>query len=254
MTTIAITGSASGIGAAVRERFTSEGARVIGVDLRGADVEADLSGPEGRRAAAEAVATLCDGELDRLVVCAGLGPHVEDLGLIASVNYFGSVEVLDALLPCLARGTDSAAVAVCSNSAQFGPFQDHPFVAALLAHDEMRAREIVAGTDGFIAYGGSKHALCRAVRHRASEWGKSGVRLNGIAPGMTETPLLQATREHPVWSAGMEGLDVPLGRPGRPEEIAAVIAFLLGPESGYVHGSILYSDGGNDATFRPDRF
>jgi NAD(P)-dependent dehydrogenase (short-subunit alcohol dehydrogenase family) len=254
MGTVAITGSASGIGAAVRERLASDGDRVIGVDLRDADVEADLASPEGRKRAIGAVRELAGGGIDRLVLCAGLGAHLDDYALIASVNYFGAVEVMDGLLGDLTGRPDASAVVVCSNSAQFVPLDEHPYVVALLDHDEAAAREIVAKENGFVAYAGSKHALCRAVRRRAKAWGEAGVRLNGICPGATETPLLRGSLEHPVWGDAVAGLDIPLGRHAEPAEMAAVVAFLLGPEAGYVHGSVIYADGGNDAAMRPDRF
>ena len=254
MGTALVTGSASGIGAAVRTRLEKDGDRVIGIDLRGAEIEADLSTPEGRQGALQAAREACGGELDRLVCCAGLGSHIDDLALIASVNYFGAIEIVDGMKACLAGRPGAAAVVICSNSAQMGPFQDHPFVNALLAGDEERAREIVAGENGFIAYGGSKHALSRAVRRRASEWGRARVRLNGIAPGPTETPMMDGTREHPVYSKGFEMLEIPLGRLAEPAEMAGLIAFLLGPEASFVHGSIFWADGGIDAVIRPDSF
>jgi NAD(P)-dependent dehydrogenase (short-subunit alcohol dehydrogenase family) len=227
---------------------------VIGVDLCDADVVADLSSPEGRKRAIGAVRELADGGIDRLVLSAGLGAHIEDFARIASVNYFGAVEVMDGLLGDLAGRSEASAVVVCSNSAQFVPLDEHPYILALLDHDEAKACEIVAKENGFVAYAGSKHALCRAVRRRATAWGEAGVRLNGICPGATETPLLRGSLDHPVWGESVAGLDIPLGRHADPAEIAAVVAFLLGPEAGYVHGSVIYADGGNDATMRPDRF
>jgi NAD(P)-dependent dehydrogenase (short-subunit alcohol dehydrogenase family) len=250
----AVTGSASGIGAAIQERLEADGDRVIGVDLYDAEVVTDLSTPEGRQRAVAAVCESAGGALDRLVVCAGLGAHVEDLARIASVNYFGAVDVMDGLLGELAGRPGAAAVAVCSNSAQFAPFDEHPYVLALLDHDEAKAREIVAQENGFVAYSGSKHALCRAVRRRAKPWGEAGVHLNAVCPGATETPLLRGSIEHPVWGPGVAALEIPLGRRAEPSEIAAVIAFLLGPDASYVHGSTVYIDGGNDAVVRPDRF
>jgi NAD(P)-dependent dehydrogenase (short-subunit alcohol dehydrogenase family) len=254
MGTAVVTGSASGIGAAVRERLEKQGDRVIGVDLHDAEVVADLSTAEGRRSAVAGVLEQSEGALDRVVLAAGLGAHVDDIALVASVNYFGAVELLDGLRPALEARSDAAVVVVCSNSAQMGPFQEHPFVLALLDHDEARARELLEQENGFIAYGGSKHALSRAVRRRAPEWGKAGVRLNGIAPGPTRTPLMEGAAVHPIWGKGVEALTVPLGRWAEPAEIAAVIAFLLGPEASYIHGSIVFADGGNDAELRPDGF
>jgi NAD(P)-dependent dehydrogenase (short-subunit alcohol dehydrogenase family) len=253
VTVAAVSGSASGIGAAVRARLEAAGDRVVGIDLRDAEVEADLSSVEGRAAAVEGVREATGGRLDRLVLCAGLGPPVGD-ARIARVNYFGAVALLDGLLPCLRGGPDAAAVVVASNSAQLGPFQDHPVVLALLEGDEEKACDLLADDAGYIAYGGSKHALTRAVRRRAAEWGEAGVRLNAVAPGPTRTPLLEATEGHPVWGQHAHALPVPLGREASADEIARVIAFLLGPDAAYVHGSVLYADGGTDASVRPDRF
>jgi len=254
MGTAAVTGSASGIGAAVRERLEKQGDRVVGVDLHDAEVVADLSTPAGRRSAVEGVLEASGGSLDRLVLAAGLGAHVDDISLVASVNYFGAVELLDGLRPALEGRPGASVVVVCSNSAQMGPFQEHPFVLALLDHDEARAHELLKQENGFIAYGGSKHALSRAVRRRSPEWGKAGIRLNGIAPGPTRTPLMEGAAVHPVWGKGVAALSVPLGRWAEPTEIAATISFLLGSEASYIHGSIVYADGGNDAELRPDGF
>ncbi len=249
-----VTGSASGIGAAVAAGLRKEGFDVIGIDLKGAEIEADLSSHDGRRDAIKAVIGASGGAIDRLVLCAGLGSHLEDLPLIASVNYFGAIELLDGLQGALKRGNEPAAVAISSNSARFGPFDDHPFVLACLEGDESRAREIIAGENGFIAYGGSKHALARALRRRSKTFGADGIRLNGIAPGPTETAMLQSTREHPIYSKGFDALEIPVGRYGTAEEIADFILLMMGPKAAFMHGSIVYLDGGNDAATFPDRF
>jgi len=254
-TTCAITGSASGIGAAIRRRLEADGARVIGVDLRGAEVIADLSSASGRETAVSRVLERCGGRLDRLVLSAGVGAHVRPPSLVAAVNYFGAVETLDGLFAALRAGDSPAALVVCSNSAQMAPLDEHPYVKALLAGDEPEARRVAdAGDSSIVAYLGSKHALGRAVRRRAAEWGRAGVRLNAVAPGPVRTPLLEGDMADPVTGAAIGKLSIPLGRMGEPEEVAELAEFLLGARAAWIHGSIFYIDGGNDAEIRPDRF
>jgi NAD(P)-dependent dehydrogenase (short-subunit alcohol dehydrogenase family) len=166
MGTAVVTGSASGIGKAIRVQLEGQGDRVVGVDLRNAEVEADLSSAEGHKQAVVGALDATGGAIDRLVVAAGLGGHVEDLVALTSVNYFGAVEVLDGLRPAMEGRPGAAAVAICSNSAQLAPLDEHPYVVALLEHDEKQAREL-ASELGPMAYGASKHALTRAMRRRS---------------------------------------------------------------------------------------
>jgi len=255
MSVCAITGSASGIGAAIRRRLEKDGARVIGVDLHDAEVVADLSSKSGRDAAVAGVLARCDGRLDRLVVAAGIGTHVKPPSRLASVNYFGAVDLLDGLFEALRKGTAPAALAVSSSSAQLAPVDESPYVKALLAHDEPEARRLADEIgNSILAYLGSKHAVSRAVRRRAAAWGRAGVRLNAVAPGPVRTPLLQGDMDDPVTGAAVRNFQVPLGRVAEPEEIAELAAFLLGPAGSFIQGSIYYIDGGSDAELRPDRF
>ncbi len=232
-------------------RFERSGARVIGIDLHDAPVTADLSGPEGRAQALSTVTELCGSRLDGLVVCAGLGPQTRPTELIASVNFFGALDVLDGMLRLLVEGEAPAAVAVCSNAASLTP-PHVDLLQLLLDGDEDKASACAAGIDGSTVYGTSKLALTRALRRRAGKWGKAGVRLNAVAPGPVETPLLAGGLADPVLGPLIEALPVPLGRRASAEEIAGAIGFLLDPANGYVHGSVLFVDGGSDALLRPD--
>jgi NAD(P)-dependent dehydrogenase (short-subunit alcohol dehydrogenase family) len=249
--TIVVTGSASGIGAAIRARLEADGAVVVGVDIAEAEVVADLSGADGCTAAISSVTTALGGRLDAVVVCAGLGPHVRPAGRIVGVNYFGAIRVLDGLLGALAAGSNPAAVAISSNSAGITP-RHEGLLAAMEADDEAGAVAIADGLDGATVYGTSKLALARGVRRRAGKWGSAGVRLNAVAPGPSDTPLLAASRADPTLGPLVDALPIPLARRGTPDEIAAVVAFLLAPSSSYVHGSVLLADGGSDALLRPD--
>jgi NAD(P)-dependent dehydrogenase (short-subunit alcohol dehydrogenase family) len=252
MATVAVTGSASGLGAAVSAHLEGQADAVIGVDLRSAEVIADLSGADGRDAAIAGVLDIANGVLDGLVVAAGLGPHLTDRAAIVSVNFFGAVALLDGLRDALGAGTDPAAVAVASNSATVDPTVNAALVDACLARDETHARSQASVLPGNTVYASSKLALARAVRRRAQSWGEAGVRLNAVAPGPVETPLLQASRDDPELGPLVDALPIPLGRTATAGEIADTILFLLSPAAAYVHGSVLFADGGSDALLRPD--
>jgi NAD(P)-dependent dehydrogenase (short-subunit alcohol dehydrogenase family) len=252
---IAVTGSASGIGAAIAARLRRDGDEVIGVDLRGADVIADLSTRQGRATAIAAIAQRAGDALDGVVACAGLGPHVSDHPLIASVNYFGAQELLAALRPLLARAPRPAAVAISSNSTTIAGAES-PLVDLCLAGDEAAVRELAATLPGHTVYAGAKLALTRWLRRVApsAEWAGAGIRLNAVAAGPVQTPLLQGGLDHPIFGPAIRGFPVPTGSHGAPEDIAAAVAFLLGPEARYVCGSVLFVDGGTDALLRGDQY
>ena len=256
MDTAVVTGSASGIGKAVRDLLETDGVRVVGVDLRDAEVIADVSTPAGRSAAVEAAKEAAGDGVHKLVVAAGVGGHVPDGALVARVNYFGALAVLDGMLDAMTGQPGASAVVISSNSAQMPGLvsEDDPFVQAMLSGDEEAAVAAMPKAGAPLAYPLSKHALARAVRRRATDWAKAGVRLNAIAPGTTETPLFRGSADHPVLGKGVEAIPIPLGRPAQPEEIARVIGFLLSDAASYVHGSVMWADGGSDAVLRPDGF
>jgi NAD(P)-dependent dehydrogenase (short-subunit alcohol dehydrogenase family) len=251
MTTI-VTGAASGLGAAVTERLRARGERVVTVDLRDADVAADLGTVAGRVDAVAGALALVDGPLTGLVPCAGLGPQVTDHALIASVNYFGAVAFLDGCVDVLAVGAPAAVVAISSNSTTIDPTVRADLVMAFTSGDEPGARALASELAGNTVYASSKVAIARAVRSRVADWGARGVRVNAVAPGPFMSPLLQQGLDDPTFGPLIEALPVPTGAIGTPAEVAAVIDFLLGPEASYVHGSIVFVDGGIDALLRPD--
>jgi NAD(P)-dependent dehydrogenase (short-subunit alcohol dehydrogenase family) len=249
MGTIVITGSAGGIGLATRARLEAVGHRVIGVDVRDAEVIADLSTAAGRNAMVQGVTVASDGVLDGLV--AGAGISSEDSPLVISINYFGAIATLDGLRPLLAKGTNASAVAVSSNSTTAtldGVVNDA--VDACLDGDEERARSLVG--HGFFGYPTSKLALARWVRRQAptEAWIGAGIRLNAIAPGPIATPMTEPIRDF-VLAMG-DTYPVPIKRLGTADEVAAVLAFLLSPDAGYVVGSVVFVDGGGDAAARAD--
>lgn len=257
MSTIVMSGCATGIGAATRELLESAGHQVIGIDIRDAEIIADLSTAQGRGQALGAVRAQCGERLDGLVLCAGLGAQTAAVGKVVSVNYFGALDLLDGLLPLLQKGQSSSAVVISSVASAQLSWEKNPLAAALEAGDEAGARAIVeqAGEHGGnLAYAATKNALTVAVRKRSQQWGQSGVRLNTVAPGATETPLLQASLQDPRYSESIAKFLPPMGRRAAPAEMASVVAFLLSDAASYVHASQLYVDGGIDAVMRPTQF
>lgn len=251
MATIALTGGATGIGRAIRDSLAAAGHRLIVIDLRDADVEADLSGQEGRQTAIEGVLAAAPDGLDALITCAGVGSHVPDGALVASVNYYGSVQLVEGLKQSLQKKRGSV-VMISSNSAP--QCQSAELIDAFLDGDEATARHIAAGLRGHDVYSGSKQAVARWMRRNAPEYAAAGVRMNAVAPGYIETPMTAVVADNPEYGESIRAFkaSIPLGRPGEPEDIAHVVDFLLSPQAGFICGSVIFADGGHDAKFRPD--
>jgi NAD(P)-dependent dehydrogenase (short-subunit alcohol dehydrogenase family) len=251
MRTVLVTGSASGLGAAVTTALRDREHRVVGLDVREADVVADLASVDGRESAVARVLDLCHGTLGGVVSCAGLGPYEEPEPII-SVNYFGAIAMLDRFRDALERGEAPAAVAISSVGAAFHQIVPVGVLDACHAGDEKHARELLASTNGNTAYVSAKRALAQAVRRRAGEWGDRGIRLNTVAPGKMETPMLDALLADAASAPAINGMPVPLGRSAPAAEIAKAVIYLLGPDASYVHGQTLFVDGGSEAVVRPD--
>lgn len=254
---VAVTGSASGIGAATRTLLEARGDQVIGIDLKNAEVIADLSDSDARAAAVAEVLDRCDGALDGLVTSAGVGPPFDPATML-TINWLGTEAFLTGLRPALAASDGVAkVVAVSSNSTTTNPNIPDALVDACLALDEDAAHAVLAelGREAMsLAYAGSKLAVARYVRRHAptADWAGAGIRLNAVAPGATMTPLLQSGLDDDLFGELIRGFPVPTGGFGSPEQIAEWIAMMMSDAADFLCGSVIFVDGGTDAMVRPD--
>lgn len=249
--TYVVTGSASGIGAATAALLRERGAKVIGCDLSDADIQADLSTPDGRQALVDQVTER--GPIDAVLAIAG----GDKTGLLET-NYFGTVATLEGLRPLLTQSEAPRAVAVSSTSS-LAP-ADERVVQACLDGDEaaavayVDAEPSIDGATG--AYGIAKRALNRWVRRVAPtpEWAGAGIALNVVAPGVVDTPAASwIFASEDVRTAVETAAPQPFGGfPGRPEWVGELICWLADADNRFVTGQVIFADGGAETALIGD--
>ncbi len=251
----AMTGGATGIGNAIKQQLIAQGHKVTVVDIKDADIVADLSTAEGRQLAVDGIMSAAPDGLDGFVPCAGVGPQVKPASLVGKINYFGALAVTEGVKPLLAK-KKGAIVMISSNSAPMG--YDQTVTDLMLSGDEAAtSAKLDEIGDGQLAYGGGKYAISCWLRKASAAYAAEGIRLNAVAPGFTSTPLTDAGLNDPQFSDVMKDFvaSIPVGRSGQPIDIAEAVCFLLDEQrAGFIVGSVLFVDGGHDAMFRPNQF
>lgn len=195
---------------------------------------------------AELVSSLAGRQIGAIVHMAGLGPNQGDPARVIDVNLGSTIRLVEAIRDHMAQG--SAAVLIASNSAYFprkaGAAE---LVRGPLSADQLANLHMIAPTPQE-AYPLSKLGVMELVKREAKSFGVKGARLVSLSPGATDTGMFHFEKAQS--GAGMVDhmLDrSAIGRLGRPDEIAAVAAFLCSPAASLIAGTDILVDGGQAA-------
>jgi NAD(P)-dependent dehydrogenase (short-subunit alcohol dehydrogenase family) len=247
---VVVTGCASGIGEHVARQLTDLGAEVVGLDVRGPALqlkefhEVDLSD----QASIDQAAATIGGQVDALFNIAGVSSGIGDPLRVVTINFLGTRQFTEALVPAMPPGSAIANVSSLAASA----YRENAVVTAGLLDTATMAEGIewcqrnpepVADGGGYRL---SKEAIILYGMANVGTLGAKGIRINCTAPGVTDTPILDQLRA----AYGQEFLDsfqTPLGRVAGPEEQATVLVFLNSDAARYITGQVIWVDGGSVA-------
>lgn len=241
---VVVTGAGSGIGAACARRLHAEGATVLAVDVT-KEALSKLVSEFGEDSRMEGVALdVCDrsaalelvtdarkrhGALNGLVNCAGikgvgsiLDIEEDNFQRVMAVNLEGTVNMCHAFVQAVKDDEGGRAIVNISSGAG------------------------VLGVANRLPYVASKFAVSGITKSMSPELGPLGIRVNAVAPGMTKTPFTEYMLKDPAAVERVKAAH-PIGRMGEPEEIAAVIVFLLTEDASFMTGAIVSVDGGQTA-------
>lgn len=235
---IVITGAGSGIGAATAERFAAEGAFVVATDVDLEAVERTVAALAGAGHLALRHDVAREEDWEAVFAAAAAAGHPVD-GLVNNAGIFLLHPVAQIDLGDLNRTLQVNVVGVAlglkhaaRNLPRGGSIVNLSSVAGII------------GSPLHTVYGASKGAVRSMTKSAAAELGRAGIRVNSVHPGIIDTPMATEGLQHISLPAERLVKAYPLGRFGRPEEVANALLFLISHEASFITGAELVIDGG----------
>jgi len=255
---IVVTGSASGIGEATAALLKKRGAIVIGFDRteRTDNVDefhrVEMSDFSSEDASIDAAIGKVSGPIHGLCNIAGLPPRGDDAALVLRVNFIALRRFTVTMIPKL---NDGASVVNMSALGGFGWQQNIQMVKAALALEDDADLDAFCAENGIgypSSYFHSKEFVTAWTKQNCLRWADRGIRLNSVSPGAIDTPILGDFIT--AFGEKVRSDVARIGRPGRSEEVAFVVAFLVDDESSWVNGANIAVDGGMEGMIFGDMF